>query len=585
MNVATQDQILQQLKKDGALDDSGIEKIRLGADKDAVDVLTFLHKSHLVPDEDVAKAVSHLFRLPYVEVVNRQIKEDAINMVPKNYAERYQAAAFERTSNDEVHIAIVDPSNLKALEGLEFLIRKSGLHPLFFVTSKNGLQYLLKQYDSLSEEVEEALEGSNENEDFIAAAEKSLEEIDDSDEDVIRNAPVSKMVSVMLKHAVEGKASDIHIEPYDKETRVRYRMDGKLHTSIILPIKVHQSIVARIKVLANLKIDETRVPQDGRFRVTIDGHNVDLRVSTLPLLTNKEKVVMRILDSESEILELEGLGFNDHNLNVLMENSKKSHGMMLVTGPTGSGKSTTLYSLLRILNDEVVNIVTLEDPIEYFMKGVNQSQVNPDIGFTFAKGLRSILRQDPDIIMVGEIRDQETAELAVHAGLTGHIVLSTLHTNDALGAIPRLTDMHIEPFLLASSVNVVIAQRLVRKICQHCVEEVKVGEEMVNELKQELAEIPDISIPADIRGMKNYTFKQGKGCARCENSGFKGRLGIIELIEMTSQLQTIVTHGFAPEKVLEEAKRQGMITMKQDGIIKVLRGQTTIEEVWTATKI
>ncbi|MBI3120184.1 MAG: type II/IV secretion system protein [Candidatus Kerfeldbacteria bacterium] len=581
------EQVLTQLQRDGVLTPSAVEKLRQDATKQGIDALTFLERRQSgIPAETLAKAKATAFHLPYIDISTRQVGKDVINLIPKDFAALYQAVAFQRLPNGELHVALADPSNLHALEGIEFLARQEQLRPIFFVVSSQGLKTLLKKYDSLSEEVEQALEGAETDQDVITSSDESLhEEINTGDEEVIRNAPVSKMVSVMLKHAVEGKASDIHIEPFDKETRVRYRVDGKLHTSILLPIKVHLAIIARIKVLANLKIDETRSPQDGRFRIVVDGHNVDLRVSTLPLLGNREKVVMRILDSESEVLELEKLGFTDHNLQVLLDNSKKSHGMLLVTGPTGSGKSTTLYSLLRILNKEDVNIVTLEDPIEYYMNGVNQSQVNPDVGFTFARGLRSILRQDPDVIMVGEIRDQETAELAIHAGLTGHMVLSTLHTNDALGAIPRLVDMHVEPFLISSAVNVVIAQRLVRRICPYCITTAEIPDGLRTEVKQELALIPEHSFPADIRGMTKHVFKRGKGCARCENSGFKGRVGIIEVIEMTTRLQAIVASGFKAREVLDEARRQGMITMKQDGIIKALRGLTTIEELWTATKV
>jgi type IV pilus assembly protein PilB len=392
------------------------------------------------------------------------------------------------------------------------------------------------------------------------------------------------MVSVILRHAVEGKASDVHIEPVGDETRVRFRIDGILHTSLILPKNVHQSIVARIKVLSNLKIDETRIPQDGRFRMVIDGHDIDYRISTLPLVTN-EKVVMRILDTSTNLTNLDHLGFEGKSLDAMKLNISKSHGMFLITGPTGSGKSTTLYALLGVLNEEAVNIVTLEDPVEYFMKGINQSQVNSEVGLTFAAGLRSILRQDPDVVMVGEIRDNETAELGVHAALTGHLVFSTLHTNDAFGAIPRLIDMNIEPFLIASSLNVVMAQRLVRRICSHCVQDTKIPEQLEAEVWDEIGRVEKAAIPPDSNLVKPLKFYRGQGCVRCENTGYKGRVSIAEVLTATPEVQQIiVSKGDILAALRQEFKKQGMFSMKQDGIFKAIRGITTIEEVWDATR-
>lgn len=472
--------------------------------------------------------------------------------------------------------------NFKALEAIEFIARKNSLKIKYYITSNSSLKYISRQYESLSAEVEEALKGT------VAQAreitEISLAEEGKGLEEVVKTAPVSKMVSVIMRHAVEGKASDVHIEPVGGETRVRYRIDGVLHTSLILPKHVHSSLVARVKVVSNLKIDETRVPQDGRFKMTIEGRDVDYRVSTLPLIDN-EKVVMRILDTASAKLELDELGFWGKSLEVMKANIDKSHGMFLITGPTGSGKSTTLYALLNILNDESVNIITLEDPVEYYMRGVNQSQINPEVGLTFAAGLRSILRQDPDIVMVGEIRDTETAELAVHAALTGHIVLSTLHTNDALGAIPRLVDMRIEPFLLTSSVNLVMAQRLVRRICPDCKKEYTLPPKLEEEVIKEIQTIKKEHMPDDVKITTPLKMFIGKGCARCDNTGYRGRVAICEVMEISAKIKGIIIEGGDVVPRIKDAfLAEGNFLMKQDGIIKALRGLTTIEEVFDATR-
>jgi type II secretory ATPase GspE/PulE/Tfp pilus assembly ATPase PilB-like protein len=364
--------------------------------------------------------------------------------------------------------------------------------------------------------------------------------------------------------------------------RVRYRQDGILHNSLILPKKIGPAVVSRIKILSNLKIDEKRKPQDGRFRIIEKGKQIDLRVSSLPVSMG-EKVVMRVLDKEKGLLDLENLGVTGRNYEIIKESIFEPYGMVLITGPTGSGKSTTLYAVLKILNKEGVNIITLEDPVEYAIEGINQSQVKPEIGYTFATGLRSILRQDPDIIMVGEIRDRETAELAVHAALTGHVVLSTLHTNDSVGAIPRLIDMGIEPFLIASSLRAVAAQRLVRRICELCKEEVKITEAIRNTIEKNLSQIPenqkkDLDLSG---GIKIY---KGKGCLKCGGTGMKGRVGIFEVFYIDDEIINLLGGKVEEEVLRKTVKNQGMITMKQDGILKVLKGITTLEEIERATE-
>lgn len=533
-----------------------------------------------VREEDLMKAKAELYNVPAVDLFGKIVRAEILNIIPQELATNYQMVAFAR-EDDQVSVAMADPTNFQALEAIEFIARKNNLRIKYFITSVASLKYIFRQYESLSAEVEEALKGAEEG------ASKELENVDLSEkglEEVVKTAPVSKIVSVILRHAVEGKASDVHIEPVGNETRVRYRIDGILHTSLVLPKHVHSSLVARIKVLSNLKIDETRVPQDGRFRMTIDGRDVDYRVSTLPLINN-EKVVMRILDTSSSLINLTNLGFEGRNLEVMKEATTRSHGMFLITGPTGSGKSTTLYALLNIMNGEGVNIITLEDPVEYYMNGVNQSQVNPEVGLTFAAGLRSILRQDPDIIMVGEIRDNETAALAVHAALTGHIVLSTLHTNDAFGAVPRLIDMKIEPFLIASSLNVVMAQRLVRRVCQYCKQQVDVPADVQDEVFKTIATLPKSAIPTDVNLKPPLKFWQGQGCVRCENTGYKGRVAISEVLAITDDIKKIImSGGDLIDNIQQAFISQGMYLMKQDGVFKVLRGLTTIEEVWDATR-
>ncbi|MBU2545225.1 GspE/PulE family protein, partial [Patescibacteria group bacterium] len=395
-------------------------------------------------------------------------------------------------------------------------------------------------------------------------------------ERIVEEAPISKVVAVILRHAVDGSASDIHIEPGREKLRVRFRLDGILHASIFLPLRTLPAIVARIKILSTLKIDETRVPQDGRFSAKIADRNIDFRVSTLP--TNLgEKVVIRILDPEQRKVNFEELGMTGRNLDVVKRSFKKTFGMILAVGPTGSGKSTTLYAVLSVFNREEVNILTLEDPVEYSIEGVNQSQVRPEIDYTFANGLRSALRQDPDILMVGEIRDEETALLAVHASLTGHVLLSTLHTSNAAGAIPRLVDMGIKPFLLPPTLNIIIGQRLIRKLCVHCREKVKPNPQALAMVTKTISEIPESSrkeldIPEEIEIYKP------KGCKRC-SSGYLGRIGIYEVLEMTDELANLILVKPSEMEIKKEANRQGMITMKQDGILKVLKGLTSLEEI------
>lgn len=532
-------------------------------------------KSGLVNIEEIINLKAKVYNLNYKNLAGVKITDQVLNVIPSEVAENYKIICFE-ISSGKMKVGMIDPENFKAIEAIDFLAKDQNLQPEYYLISLVSFKNALKFYKTLGKEVSKALKTKEEEENL----EKSRKKIEKEEvEEVTKSAPVSKIVSVIIRHAVEGRASDIHIEPMQNESRVRYRIDGILHNSLVLPKTVHGAIVGRIKVLANLKLDETRMPQDGRIRINIDNKDIDLRISVMPLL-DEEKVVMRILDVSKGAPTLEELGFMGSGLKIIKKNIKKTDGMLLVTGPTGSGKSTTLFSVLTGLNKEGVNISTLEDPIEYFIQGINQSQVKPEIGFTFASGLRSLLRQDPNVIMVGEIRDNETAELGIHASLTGHFMLSTLHTNDALGAIPRLLDMAVEPFLLGSTLNCIVAQRLARKICDNCKEEHKLPEDIISDIKKELAKTPPVAIKEMIPDfdLKKIKFYKGKGCTNCGGIGYTGRIALVEVLDVDDKIKELIINKV--NLTIEDlAKKQNFITMKQDGILKALLGLTTIEEV------
>lgn len=541
-----------------------------------LDVPKILLQEKMLAEEEIAKARAAFLNLPYVDLRKAQVSKALLDMIPEESRKFYSMAPFEKTGRD-IKVAVVDPSNLQALEALEFLGQKQNLQIHIYLASQTSLGVIMGERQNLTSAVDEALKDIEKKEDFDRLV--KIESRPQQNEN-IEDAPIRKIVDVILTNAIEANASDIHIEPSDNDVRVRYRIDGILHTSLRLPKNVLSAIVSRIKILSNLKIDEQRLPQDGRFHVDLDGSDIDLRVSTLPIMGG-EKVVMRILDKSGAVPTLQQLGLRGTALGWVQENIKKSHGVFLITGPTGSGKSTTLYSILNILNSTSVNIITLEDPVEYFIQGVNQSQINPDIGLTFASGLRSILRQDPNIIMVGEIRDEETAELAVHAALTGHLVFSTLHTNNSVGAIPRLTNMKIEPFLLSASINMVMAQRLIRKLCENCKKPMDITPVMKQEFEENLKGVPKEYI-AGFDPQKLEMF-QADGCEQCGHTGYKGRMAIFEVLPMLPELQEMAFKETPAHKIYEAGLKLGMINMKQDGIIKVLRGETTIEEIARVT--
>ncbi len=549
-------------------------------------VLQILKERNYVTSEDYASAFGDAFGIPYITLGDTQINPKFLDYFPQSVAKKYKMLPFDEKEG-VLSLAMVDPLDLQAIE---FVERRVGVTVKPFVgTEKDISRSIDEQYSrSLGEQVSAALD---EVKDDTLKIKGDMKDLDKANE-VLRDAPVSRIVGTILEYAVKLKASDVHLEPEEDRTRVRYRVDGILQERITLPKKVHESVVARIKILSQLKIDEKRIPQDGRFKVQIGNSLTDLRVSTLPTI-NGEKVVIRLLKEEGVTFSFKDLGLRGVALKRFEEAMTKPNGIILVTGPTGSGKTVTLATALSKLNTVRVNIITLEDPVEIRVQGVNQVQINVQAGLTFANGLRSILRQDPNVIMVGEIRDGETAALAIQAALTGHLVLATLHTNSAAGGLPRLLDMGVENFLLASTVDIVLAQRLVRKVCLNCKEALEAPEEVVKDIKRILGPLADhyfsVSskneddkvISDDLKKLKSekLTIYKGKGCEKCGKSGYSGRVGIYEVLNMTDKLARLVLERKPASEIELAAINDGMITLLQDGYLKVLEGITSVEEV------
>ena len=531
-------------------------------------------KKKMLSEDSLFKLKSENLKIPFKKITPEEVPLETLELIPQESAKYYKIIPLAK-KDKTLEVGMVYPEDLKAQEALKFLSRQGKFSYKVFLVTLTAFNNLLKQYKTLKKEVKKALE-ELEVELGTGGAGKPLPKPTEFGK-IAEEAPITKMVAVILKHAVDGKASDIHIEPTKKELRVRFRIDGVLRSSLFLPLKVHPAVVARIKILSSLKIDETRIPQDGRFSTRVGEKSIDFRVSTLPTSLG-EKIVLRVLDPKEGVKSFDGLGLKRRNLEVVKEAAKKPYGLILATGPTGCGKTTTLYAILNLLNKEGVNIITLEDPVEYFVEGVNQSQVKPEIGYTFASGLRHILRQDPDIIMVGEIRDEETAALATHAALTGHIVLSTLHTTNALGAVPRLIDLGVAPFLIPSTLSIVMAQRLARLLCPHCKKKIKAEGKIKEMILEEMGSLPP-QVKKDLKISNPLTVYKAVGCKKCRGEGYSGRVAFFEILEMTSQLAETVLRKPTESEIQAEAVRQGIITMKQDGILKVLDGITSIEEV------
>jgi len=561
---------------------SAIKFERSNTGKDTVQIIK---ERGYVSNDDFVKVYGEMYGISFVDLATVKPDPALLDLVPLNVAKKYNVVPFY-LDGDRLSLAMVDPMDLQTIE---FLERKTGYKVVPYITTPKDVERVLEEEKgkAIGEEISAALEEINQT---TLKLEENSGELTDA---TIRDAPIARIVGMILETAVKTGASDVHLEPSEKGTRLRYRIDGILEEKRVLPKEMQESVVARIKILAKMKIDEKRVPQDGRFKVQVGNTQTDLRVSTLPIIYG-EKVVIRLLKEEGAVFTFKDLGLRGLTLRRLEEAILKPTGMVLVTGPTGSGKTVTLASALSKLNTVRVNTVTAEDPVEIRVPGVNQVQINPQAGLTFASALRSFLRQDPNIIMVGEIRDGETANLAVQAALTGHLVLSTLHTNSAAGALPRLLDMGVENFLLASTLNAVLAQRLVRKVCSNCGEDQDVPEEIEESIKRVLATIEKSKVlmtkdPDIARIVKKYKdgkikVKKGKGCEKCNNTGYKGRLGIYELLVMSDQIGHLVLDNSSATKLDSVAQEEGMLSLMQDGYLRVLEGITTLEEVMRVAK-
>jgi len=516
-----------------------------------------------VTDEQLAAAKSEVIGVPYVDLSQQPISPEVLAYLPEEVARRFIVIPIAR-EGETLSVAMSDPLDLQVLE---FIEKKSGLAVRPYMATVSSIQRTIaEQYSrGLSFEVGQALKEA-------APGLMTPLAIQTGVTGVLGEAPVARIVSTLLEYGIKVRASDIHIEPLENETRIRYRIDGILHEKLILPRRIHDAIVSRIKILGNMKIDEKRLPQDARFNFKVGPEELDLRLSTMPTSFG-EKVVMRLLKKTGGVPTLPELGLRGSALKHLDENIARPHGIILICGPTGSGKTTSLYSILSKLNSTKVNIMTLEDPIEYQIPGVNQVQVNTQAGLNFASGLRSFLRQDPNIIMVGEVRDTETTDLAIQAALTGHLVFSTLHTNDAAGALPRLLDMQAEPYLIASTVTCVVGQRVVRKVCAACKFSKAPSEEILTEIKKTLGGL------YKFEKSKPPTFFVGKGCRECNNTGYLDRIGIFEVLVISEKIARMILVHESAQLITNQAISEGMITMKQDGFLKVIEGITTVEEV------
>lgn len=570
--------IIDILAVQGKISPDSAEKYKQEVQSSGKTPENFLIENNILGERDVYQAKGEALGIPVKFFKEDEIiPEDVLREISEEAAKNYFIIPFRKEKN-VLEVGMLNPEDLKARDALRFILLREGLESKIYLIAPTDFNRLLKQYATLKGEVAEAVIKLKEEFGEILPEEKGEERITEE-------APVTKILAIVMKHAIEERASDIHIEPLEEKVRVRFRIDGVLHTSITLPKTVLSALVSHIKILANLKIDETRIPQDGRFRTKAAGKPVDLRVSVFPT-SNGEKVAIRILDTGTGVQNFSDLGIEGKYVDTLLRAMSKPFGMILMTGPTGSGKSTTLYTILINMDKEGLNIISLEDPIEYYIEGVNQSQVKPEIGYDFSSGLRSILRQDPNVIMVGEIRDPETASLAVHAALTGHIVFSTLHTNDSLGVIPRLIDMGVQSYLLPAALNLAAAQRLVKRLCPDCKKAVKPSAEVLAMMKSIFEEVGEEELKArGIDSSAEIIIYEPQGCPKCMNKGTKGRVVIVEMFEITPEVEDIVLHNLSEENLLKEAKRQRMISMKNDGILKVARGIVALGDVVKAVEV
>lgn len=547
----------------GAIDAKKAEQIKLAEIQTGQTQEDIIRKGQMVPEEKLVQAKSQLYNIPFIDLQSAPIAPAALASLPSDVADRFKVFPVSIDAKDKSMIlAMADPLDLSAIE---FIEQKTGYHVKPQAALPKQIEdFIQTRYTtSLTQEVTAAMKD-------VAPGKEDLQSLEINKGGFIREEKIAQIVSQILDFAIKSRASDVHIEPEERLTRVRYRIDGILQEKLSIPRELHDSLISRIKILGGMKIDEKRIPQDGRFNFKGSEAEVDLRISSLPT-TWGEKIVMRLLKKTGGVPDLQELGLRGRGLSNLQDAILRPHGIILICGPTGSGKTTTLYSVISKLNTSKVNIVTLEDPIEYKIPGVNQVQINPAVGLTFADGLRAFLRQDPNIILVGEIRDRETADLAIQAALTGHLVFSTLHTNDASGALPRLLDMGAEPYLLASSMTCIVAQRVVRKIHDDCKEAYTPDPKVVEEVQQDLGAL--------WKPQGEIKFYKGKGDADCGNSGYYGRVGIFEVIPITEKIGKLILERASAAEIDKQAREEGMVTLKQDGYLKVTEGITTVEEV------
>ena len=522
---------------------------------------TFLIKQNLIKSDEIGKIISNSIHIPFIDLNKQKIKSENLKLIPEIVARKQKLIVFGR-DKDGVKVAMNNPFDYGMIKALE---KKIG---------DNVVQYFSTEYDINNSFI---LYRKSIKEEYATNIQKRAIEVQGSR---VEDVSVIKLVDDLFNYAYNNHASDIHIEPEDKEINIRFRIDGILYDVLSLPKTILNIIISRIKILAKLRTDETRKAQDGKVLTHIDGEKIDIRVSIIPT-TQGEKAVLRLLSSKGKYFDLQDLGMSSHDMNIVNRAVKKPYGMILSTGPTGSGKTTSLYSLIKILNNRDINICTIEDPVEYDLEGVNQIQVDPKTNLTFADGLKSLLRQDPDIIMVGEIRDKETANIAVNSAMTGHLVLSTLHTNDAATSLPRLLDMKVEPFLVASTVNIIIAQRLLRRVCMKCIVSYTLDDKEMNDLRKDI----DIDKFINLKVVKNIRLYKGKGCDSCNNTGYSGRIGIFEILEMKNGIKDLVLEKADADKIKNQAIANGMITMSEDGFNKVISGMTSLEELLRVIKI
>ena len=571
-----QEKLIHLLIGEGLVEKVVLDEMSARAKSEGQPLFSLLTREHIVDTELLTHAVAQVSGVPYVNLTGSFIDQDILSLLPADIAERFMSVPLAEVNN-RLAVAMIDANNVQAVDYLANRIQR----PLkVFMASEESVRHVLGQYKTDLSSVNVAAEVSQED-----ARSESSSEI----KTIVQDSPISRALSTILEYAVKSHASDVHIEPLEKALKIRCRVDGVLREVMQLPKSIEPALVSRIKILSSLKIDEHRIPQDGQFAVEVAGKEVDLRIAISPVVWG-EQVVIRLLDKSGNSFNLEDMGYAGRALRAIRKGIKRPNGMVLTSGPTGSGKSTSLYALIKEIKDDTVNIVTLEDPVEYKMDGVNQIQVNAEVGLTFASGLRSILRQDPDVVMVGEIRDSETANLAVQAALTGHLVFSTLHTNSAAGVLPRLLDMGIEPFLIASTVNTIIGQRLVRRVAtkrdmyqSSPIETQAIQTAIGHLLPKTAAQMPAIAEDLGYKdlplaGQNAYTLAKGRDTPQTPR-GYSGRAGLYEVMDVTEEIQTLITKQATSGEIERMAIAQGMVTMRQDGYLKALQGVTTLEEV------